>query len=586
MPGIAGLIAPTPSPAHEATVRRMLATMRHRPASASGTHFAPGLGVYAGWVAHEDSFAARQSQAPARDGTMLAFCGECHPATDVLEGYRQHGDAFLETLNGLFSGLLIDPSAGHAVLFNDRYGSERIYVAEHDGAFLFASEAKALLRVLERLRAFDERGLAQFLAYGSTRGEQTLFRGVRLLPGASSWVHRPGRALRRGRYFSARRWEQHAPLSDGAFEERFAETFARVLPRYLDAVAQVGVSLTGGLDTRMIAACLPSAGRPAVAYTYAADDADTLDVRIAREVAGRMGIAHHVLRIGKDFVADFAAQVDRTVFVTDGCAGATGAHELYLSERASRLAPVRLTGNYGSELLRSMSTLRPLRLSETMFTAGFQHALRDEAGSAGAAHCVTRAVFEEVPWHLFGSLAAARSQLTFRTPYLDNELVELAFRASARQRRVAGPALKLIHRKAPALAAIATDRGLAWPPGSARSLARRLFCEATFKLDYWHKEGLPDALAWVDPWWHSLARLHLLGLHKFLPYRGWFRSELSSHVREVVHDARMSRLGFLDAGALRVLVDEHASGRRNRTAEINAALTLEAIDRVLLQASP
>lgn len=586
MPGIAGLFAHAPSAAHEATVRRMLATMRHRPASACGTHFAPELGVYAGWVAHEASFAARQSQGADRDGTMLAFCGECHPATELLEAYRTQGDAFLETLNGLFSGLLIDPVARHAVLFNDRYGSERIYVAEDDGAIFFASEAKALLRVLERLRAFDERGLAQFLACGSTRGEQTLFRGVRLLPGGSSWVHEPGRALRRGRYFSAQCWEQHAPLSDDAFDERFAETFARVLPRYLDAVPRVGVSLTGGLDTRMIAACLPCADRPAVAYTYAAEDADTLDVRIAREVAGRIGIAHHVLRIGKDFVADFAAQVDRTVFVTDGCAGATGAHELYLSERAHRLAPVRLTGNYGSEVLRSVSTLRPLQLADTMVADDFRNALRDEASSAGAAHSVTRAAFEEIPWHLFGSLAAARSQLTFRTPYLDNELVELAFRAPARRRRVAGPALKLIHRRAPELAAIATDRGLAWPPNSSRSLARRLFCEATFKLDYWHKEGLPDALAWVDPWWQSLARLRLLGLHKFLPYRGWFRRELSAHVREVVHDARMSRLGFLDAGALRVLVDEHASGRRNRTAEINAALTLEAIDRLLLRGSP
>lgn len=582
MPGIAGLIAAAPSPAHEQTVRRMLETMRHRPASACGTHFAPQLGVYVGWVAHNDSFAARQSTASV-GGTVLAFAGECYPATNVLDSYRVHAEAFPGTLNGLFSGVLIDPASRHVVLFNDRYGSERIYVAEQDGTLLFASEAKALLRVLPSVRAFDERGVAQFLARGSTRGEQTLFRGIRLLPGASSWVHVPGRALRRARYFDPARWEQCAPLSDEAFEECFADTFARVLPRYLDGVPRVGVSLTGGLDTRMIAACLPPDGRPAVAYTYAAEDADTLDVRIARELARRLGIAHYVLRIGREFVSDFGAQVDRTVFVTDGCAGATGAHELFLSKRARELAQVRLTGNYGSEVLRSVSTLRPLELDDSMLSGDLRSALRDEAPSSHASHGVTRAAFEEIPWHLFGSLAAARSQLTLRTPYLDNEIVQLAFCASARQRRVAGPALRLIHERAPALAAIATDRGLTWPAKPTRSVAQRLFCEATFKLDYWHKEGLPDALAWIDPWWQSLARRRLLGLHKFLPYRNWFRNELSAHVRDVVHETRMGRLAFFDVPALQALVQEHTSGRRNRTAEIHAALTLEAIDRVLIR---
>jgi len=586
MPGIAGLLTVAPSPEHEDTVRRMLETLRHQQDSSSGVHFAPELGVYAGWVAHAGSFAARQSAAEAPDGTAIAFAGECYPASDLLDRYRRDGDAFVDALNGLFSGLLVDARRRRALLFNDRYGIERLYVAEREGVVLFASEAKALLRVWPELRCFDEDGLARFLAFGSTCGERTLFRGIRLLPGGSTWSHAPGGVLRRDRYFDPVRWERRSPLSDAAFEERFVETFARVLPRYLDNASRVGVSLTGGLDTRMIAACLPSGGPPLVAYTYAAEDVDTLDVRIAREVAARMGIAHRVLRIGKDFVADFPAQVDRTVFVTDGCAGATGAHEPYLSEQARAVAQVRLTGNYGSEVLRSMSTLRPLRLAESMFADGFVSRLRDEAASTHRGHPVTRAAFEEVPWHLFGNLAAARSQLTPRTPYLDNDIVELAYRASAHQRRVAGPALRLVHRRAPALATLATDRGLRWPPQPIDSFARRLFCTATFKLDYWHKEALPDALSWLDPWWRWLARAQLLGLHKFLPYRNWFRDELSSHVREVVHDARVGRLGFLDVRALRVLVDEHTRGRCNRTAEINAALTLESIDRVLLRGWP
>ena len=51
--------------------------------------------------------------------------------------YEEEGDKFLEKLNGLFSGLLIDKRQKRAVLFNDRYGVERIYYYEVERQLLF-----------------------------------------------------------------------------------------------------------------------------------------------------------------------------------------------------------------------------------------------------------------------------------------------------------------------------------------------------------------------------------------------------------------------------------------------------------------
>ena len=67
--------------------------------------------------------------------------------------YEEEGDLFFEKLNGLFSGLLIDKRQKKVVLFNDRYGLERIYYYEADGEFYFASEAKALLKILPKLQS-------------------------------------------------------------------------------------------------------------------------------------------------------------------------------------------------------------------------------------------------------------------------------------------------------------------------------------------------------------------------------------------------------------------------------------------------
>lgn len=572
----------------------MVATMRHQPESVSGTVFMPELGVYGGWVAHQDSFAEQQSSStPSSAPVLLLFAGECFgsdtPSGMSLERrYDMQSDAFVAGLNGLFSGLLIDRARRQALLFNDRYGSERIYAFTKNDAVYFASEAKTLLAVLPELRAFDDTGVAQFLAFGSTIGGRTLFRGIELLPGGSLWRFTPGAPVQRIRYFVPATWEALPSLTEAEFGARFADVFGRLLPIYLNADRPVGLSLTGGLDTRMIVACLPRGREPTAAYTYAVEGDDRLlDLAIARKVAASRGIPHHALRIGRGFLETFPEQLDRTVYLSDGCAGVLGAHELSLSMQARQLAPVRLTGNFGSEVLRSMSTFR--RSGPRSDLLDPELAQRVDAvvaeEQARTVHPVTHAAFEEVPWHLFGTLAVGRSQLSVRTPYMDNQVVELAYRAPPYLRRTPAPALRLIHDNDVDLAVLPTDRGVAWGPVGLHSRLRRLYCEVTFKLDYWHKEGLPDALAPFDAPLGFLSCLGLLGLHKFLAYRAWFRHELAPYTAQVIGDACRRGLPFWNGTALRTLVPEHVNGRRNHLRDIHAVLTLEAVDRMLISGS-
>ena len=47
------------------------------------------------------------------------------------------------------------------------------------------------------------------------------------------------------------------------------------------------------------------------------------------------------------------------VYLTDGCAYVNRASDLYVNERAAQIAPVRMTGNYGSEILRRLRAFKP-----------------------------------------------------------------------------------------------------------------------------------------------------------------------------------------------------------------------------------
>jgi asparagine synthase (glutamine-hydrolysing) len=594
MPGIVGIISrQKPSAECSRLVTAMLACMKHERFYETGTCFVPEMGVYGGWIAHKGSYAASQSTSSRDESVSVLFSGECFDpgvdsGDDLREVYRRSGDRFVAELNGLFSGVVIDRLQRRALLFNDRYGVERLYFYEAGDAVYFASEAKALLYVLPELRAFDDEAVAEFLSFGCTLGGKSLFRHVRFLEGGSLWSFENG-SCRKKRYFDRQTWERQTPLSAEAFESEFAETFSsKVLPRYVGPGLPIGISLTGGLDTRMIMACLPPSEHKPVCYTFSGFNGDTGDDRVAASVAATCGLNHHILRLESDFITQFGDYADRTAYVTDGCSGPTGAHEIYLNARARQLAPVRLTGNFGSEILRGVSGLRPRSLSGELFNDEFKPVV-DAVTSLSLRHdehSVGFAAFEEIPWRLFGTMAAAKSQILFRTPYLDTDLVALAYRAPLISRQSSAPALNLVEKCNPALGRIQTDRGLLRGRRGAVHGMARLFSEVTFKLDYFYTEGLPARLSPFDSMSPYLFKAKLLGRHKYLPFRRWFRKELAPYVTEVLADRQTSRLPYWNRKTLASMASDHISGRKNYVREIDAVLTLEAADRLIIHNSP
>jgi asparagine synthase (glutamine-hydrolysing) len=602
MPGIAGVISAHPPAERQRLVERMLASMRHETFYTSGLHTAPSLGVCAGWMALEGSFADCQPIANETGDLALVFSGECfsdassrdelkarghridgNTAAWIIHAYEEHGDRLFEELNGIFCGVLIDGRRRRVLLFNDRYGMDRLYWHQTADGFYFASEAKALLRVLPALRAFDPKGVAQLFEFNCTLGPRTLFRDVQRLPGASVWAFEGG-ACHKSRYFDASTWESQPPLAAGEFEARLHETFTRILPRYFDTTERIGISLTGGLDTRMIMACLPP-GRPhLIGYTFGGEDGDTLDTRIAARVAAMCGLRHHVLRLDATFLSDFASLADRTTYITDGYLGVDGAHEILLTRKARHSAPVRLTGNFGSEILRGVTAFRrPLGRPQEMLSPEYRPHV-DEARAAGlgvGGHPVSVAAFVEIPWRLSGLAHAGWSQVSTRTPYLDNSLVALAFRAPATIRRSALPALRLVSRTNPGLGRIPTTKGQRLGGLPMETWLRTLYGILTFKLDYWYNEEAPAPLRFLDaPLAGVPTRYWPFDFHRYLSYRRWFAGPLAPYVRE--HLA-MADSGVLSKAFVDALADEHGRRAGHRAREIAFVLTVEAIQRLLLR---
>ena len=142
-----------------------------------------------------------------------------------------------------------------AKLFNDRYGMHRIYYHEAKDAFYFAAEAKAILAVRPELRSVDPRALGEFVSCGCVLENRTLFEGIQVLPPASTWVFRDGAIERKGNYFQPREWEdQDSARSRNPITSSCGKYFRGICRDISMRSEPIGMSLTGGLDTRMIMA--------------------------------------------------------------------------------------------------------------------------------------------------------------------------------------------------------------------------------------------------------------------------------------------------------------------------------------------
>ena len=119
----------------------------------------------------------------------------------------------------------------------------------------------------------------------------------------------------------------------------------------------------------------------------------------------------------------------------------------------------------------------------------FLNSLAQEWNSNGE-HPVTFTAFREIPQKRFGTPAASRSQVTFRTPYLDNEIVALAYRAPESLRGSLVPAWSLVKGNNQVLSQIPTDMGVVAKASGLAATPRRILSKAICKVDYLRTEGL------------------------------------------------------------------------------------------------
>jgi asparagine synthase (glutamine-hydrolysing) len=367
--GIGGTLALDGGAADERAVRAMADALLHRGPDSEGLFVSGPVGLAARRLAIIDL--ARGDQ-PMRneDGTVTVVQnGELyehrrvqaelerrghvfgsHCDTEVLPHlYEERGVGFAEGLRGMFAIALWDDRERRLVLARDPFGIKPLYYRVAGGVLSFASELKALVRQPGFAGEVDLEALDAYLAFNSVPAPMSIYRGVRKLPAGHLLVAQDRRV-------EVRRYARPAPVHARAVRREGGRELAAELRErlrdsvraHLEADVPVGVFLSGGIDSSLLAALAAQESPGAVrTFSIGFEERSFDELSRARMVAARYGTDHHELVLRPDAAAllpEIAAAFDEPF--ADSSALPTYA----VSQLAAEHVKVALSGEGGDEL--------------------------------------------------------------------------------------------------------------------------------------------------------------------------------------------------------------------------------------------
>ena len=361
MCGIVGAVTPYGISAGKAAV----ASLAHRGPDGQGEKIVACAGKEV-WLAHtrlailDLSPAGYQPMQSRDERWWLTFNGEIYNhlelRKELLGPFRGHSDtetlveliaskgveAAVLHLNGMFSFAALDIQKNQLIIVRDPFGIKPLYYTQSDGVFGFASEARALFELGIVDREPDDLALQGFLSLRYLPSPQTLWNGVnRLKPGHFLCLDLASMDLTETRYIEPTMVRFSGSLEDAVVA--YEEQLRLAVGRQLLSDVPVGVLLSGGIDSALVAAMAKDAGHDLPCFTVGFGDGHTeCEIADAEETASTLGLPISAVIVTPEGLLDALPEIIRSV---EEPLGTTSIMPMwYLVQRARRDVTVVLTG--------------------------------------------------------------------------------------------------------------------------------------------------------------------------------------------------------------------------------------------------
>lgn len=293
-------------------------TLTHRGPDGKGVWFDKSVGVF---LAHRRlsiiDLDPRSNQPMQRDDLVISFNGEIynyveikdeliadgfvfHTESDtevILAAYQKWGRDCLERFDGMFAFALWDASKQALWLVRDPFGEKPLYWAQLDDGIYFASELKALKSIKPLSADESEERIIEYFYNGFYRPPYTYYQNVFIIPpGHAVWIDLSGQADCQP-YWQPQniRHDVNRDLHEDEVVEEVSDILHRSMSRRLRSDVPVGVFLSGGIDSSLIAALIKDLQADLTCYTVSFPGEEEDESEYATQIAKHLNVKHEVI---------------------------------------------------------------------------------------------------------------------------------------------------------------------------------------------------------------------------------------------------------------------------------------------------
>jgi len=465
-------------------------------------------------------------------------------------------------------------------LFSDKFGLQPLYYYVHPDGLTFGGEVKTLLADPFLPKDPDYQSFSDFLHFGQILGQKTLFKNIRLLPPGSVFtLDLKGQKTTVSQY-----WQLDQQFAEkGGYDPK--ATPKEVIPYLVEAIKVrnrykniLGLSLSGGLDTRGILAGLGKEAEGIFSYTLGLTGC--ADQKLAESMARVARTKHEFVELDRKYLGNFEKMAQSMIHLSDGMYHPHESTEMLALEYFKR-SPFRiLLRGHGGEIAKAAlaypimampqvhafsraqdimnyifdTTNLVIRdiVPEQLFTRTFsevfregpRQSLQDSCGRASkrlapADLCIYYYINEHIRRQVVASLEIFRTQIEVRMPYIDEGFIHNLLKLPVKYRNTGEVHIELIKLCMPGLVKIPNSNTGA--PLDA-SLAR----------------------LWVTDKFNSLMkRLSISGFRHYTEYQKWHREEFREASQRILFSDRTASRNLYNMDVLKSIFEIHLSGKRN-----------------------
>lgn len=367
MSGICGWVGDDDAPAGD-TLDRMLGAIDYRGDTSLRERARGATLGYRFWRDRPG-----KAQGIVRDGNRVAACAGTFapphdsPAQAILE--RTARDPLqLDDADGAFAFAVYDEDTQSLILGRDPFGVRSLYYVEHAGRLYFATELKQLLAIPSLPVELDQAAIHKYLTFSFVPGDAVPVRGIkRVLPG-HVLRYRDG-VVSTSAYFRLTESIDDELRDLRTAARRVRELGTAAVARRLHGEAEVGLFLSGGLDSSVVALWLADAGAKVRAFSLDFGE-QSVEREQAAIVAKSLAIPLDLVPVSGTDVAGVFWDVVRKLDLPFG--DAVTAPQYLLAKAAREAGVIAVFNGEGGDQLFGGWTSKPMIAAE-LFGNLYEH---------------------------------------------------------------------------------------------------------------------------------------------------------------------------------------------------------------------